>query len=389
WDLTHGHPFLTQQLCSRLWENLYDSDPTGKPTVVPEDVERAIPETLEASRNTLEWLWDGLPPAERVVISALAGAGNRAISQPQLEQLLRESGVRVVIRELQNAPQLLQDWDLIEPSDGGYRFRVELFREWILEHKPLSRVQEELDRIEPLAENLYQAAYGFFRNNQLEDAMPLLRQAIGLNPNHARSRQLLAEIFLLRGEVDQAVQILQLLYDTQPAIARPRLVQALLLKAEDEADDEKRLPIYQQILLIDPHHPITLQRVTDIQRAAYQREFTQRLTEIQKIEKDKRYREALDLARKLAEKYPDERNWQPDIDRLERKTKLAEDYQRAIGAWNSGDRETALRGLADVIVLEPDYEEATRYLHLVKTGHDPALMMNQLAGEQKAHNRAK
>ncbi|GAB4580355.1 MAG: hypothetical protein Fur0022_30950 [Anaerolineales bacterium] len=389
WELTHGHPFLTQQLCSRLWENLYDTDPTGIPTVIPDDVERAIPETLEASRNTLEWLWDGLPPAERVVISALAGAGNRAITQPQLEQLLRESGVRVVIRELQNAPQLLQDWDLIEPAEGGFCFRVELFRQWILEHKPLSRVQEELDRIEPLAENLYQAAYGFFRNNQLEDALPLLRQAIGLNPNHARSRQLLAEIFLLRGEVDQAVQILQMLYDTQPAIARPRLVQALILKGEEETDEAKRLDIYEQILRVDPSHPVAAQKIADLQWAIRQRELSQRLEELQKTEKEKRYRDALELARKLAEKYPDQRDWLPDLDRLERKTKLADDYQRAIGALNSGDRDAAMRGFAELLALEPDYEEATRYLHQAKTGQDPVHLLNQLAGEQKAHNRLK
>ena len=389
WDLTHGHPFLTQQLCSRLWENLYDSDPTGIPTVLPDDVENAISETLEASRNTLEWLWDGLPPAERVVISALAGAGDRSITQPQLEQLLRESGVRVVIRELQNAPQLLRDWDLIEPAEDGYRFRVELFRRWILEHKPLSRVQEELDRIEPLAENLYQAAYGFFRSNQLEDALPLLRQAIGLNPNHARSRQLLAEIFLLRGEVDQAVQILQLLYDTQPSIARPRLVQALLLKTEEEPDEEKRLAIYQQILMVDPTHPVVTQRVADIQKTARQQELAEQLTSLRSLEAEKRYREALELARKLAETYPDDRDWPPDLDRLERKTKLADDYQRAIGALNSGDKETALRGLADVIALEPDYEEATRYLHLAKTGQDATQLASQLSGEQKSHSRVK
>ncbi|MEN8215530.1 MAG: substrate-binding domain-containing protein [Pseudomonadota bacterium] len=63
-----------------------------------------------------EWLWDGLPPAERVVAAALAEAGAGVIYDAQLEHLLYESGVRVVIRELQNAPQLLQDWDLIEPE---------------------------------------------------------------------------------------------------------------------------------------------------------------------------------------------------------------------------------------------------------------------------------
>jgi len=67
-------------------------------------------------------------PAERVVIAALAQAGDRSVDENELEQILRNSGVRILIRELQNAPKILQDWDLIEPVDGGYRFRVELLR---------------------------------------------------------------------------------------------------------------------------------------------------------------------------------------------------------------------------------------------------------------------
>jgi len=170
WQLTHGHPFLTQQLCSRVWEQAYDEEPAEPPIVTLEDVGAAVPDALEASRNTLEWLWGGLPPAERVVASALAEAGPGPITQEQLEHLLHESGVRVVIRELQNAPQLLQDWDLIEPADGGYRFRVELLRRWIAENKPLKRVQEELDRIEPVADSLYQAALGLYQGGQLDQS---------------------------------------------------------------------------------------------------------------------------------------------------------------------------------------------------------------------------
>jgi len=147
WQLTCGHPFLTQQLCSHVWERAYDEEPEEPPTVTPEAVDAAVPDALGASRNTLEWLWNGLPPAERVVISALAEAGPSPITHGKLERLLRESGVRVVIRELQNAPQILQEWDILEPADGGYRFRVELLRRWIVEHKPLRRVQEEPDHI--------------------------------------------------------------------------------------------------------------------------------------------------------------------------------------------------------------------------------------------------
>ncbi len=190
WQWTHGHPFLTQQLCSHVWEQAYDEEADEAPTVTPAAVEAAVSQALDASRNTMEWLWDGLPPAERVVASALAEAGPTAITPEGLERLLHESGVRVVIRELQTAPRLLQDWDLIEPTDNGYRFRVELLRRWIAENKPLHRVQEEMDYVEPVAENLYQAALGLYRVGRLKQAVPSLRQAIAINPNHLRANQL-------------------------------------------------------------------------------------------------------------------------------------------------------------------------------------------------------
>ncbi len=52
--LTSGHPFLTQQLCSYVWERAYDEEPDAPPTVLPKDVDAAVPDALEASRNTLE-----------------------------------------------------------------------------------------------------------------------------------------------------------------------------------------------------------------------------------------------------------------------------------------------------------------------------------------------
>jgi len=159
WQLTNGHPYLTQLFCSRVWENVYDKNPNELPTATLKEVE-TVEQTdiLEASRNALEWLWDGLPPAERIVASALAGAEAKVITEIELKQLLNESGVRIWIQELQNAPHILQEWDLIESTDSGYRFRVELLRRWIAEYKPLAQVQAELDRIVPIADDLYKAA---------------------------------------------------------------------------------------------------------------------------------------------------------------------------------------------------------------------------------------
>jgi tetratricopeptide (TPR) repeat protein len=255
WQLTHGHPFLTQQLCSHVWEQAYDEEPDEPPTVTTVDVNTAVSDALKASRNALEWLWDGLPPAERVVASALAEAGPGPITQEELERLLHESGVRVVIRDLQNAPQLLQDWDLIEPADGGYRFRVELLRRWMAEHKPLRRMQDELDRIEPAAENLYQAALGLYQGGQLDQAIEPLRQTISLNPNHVRANQLLADILLAQGQIVEALLLLMRLYQYQPIVARSRLVQALLAQAQATESGDEELSCYQWVLELDPKQP--------------------------------------------------------------------------------------------------------------------------------------
>ncbi len=254
WALTHGHPYLTQALCWSVWEQAHEEH-DAPPPVRADDVEAAVPAALEAGRNTLEWLWDGLGPAERVVISALAQAGPRTVDEAELERLLRESGVRILIRELQNAPQTLQDWDLIEPADGGYRFRVELLRRWIAAHRPLSRVQDELDRLQPRAENLFQVAYGYYQDGSLEQAEARLREALGFNPNHIKANELLAEILIARGDLNAARDLLEKFYEFNPQATRPRLAQTYLLLARAADDEQSRLEWFEKVIGIQPGDP--------------------------------------------------------------------------------------------------------------------------------------
>jgi tetratricopeptide (TPR) repeat protein len=419
WRLTCGHPFLTQQLCSHVWEHAYDEEP-NEPTAVLEDVNRAVAGALEASRNALEWLWDGLPPAERVVASALAEAGSDPITQDGLEQLLHESGVRVVIRELQNAPELLQDWDLLEPVDGGYRFRVELLRQWIVEHKPLKRVQEELDRIAPIAESLYQAALGLYRNEQLDLAVDSLRQAVGLNPNHVRANQLLADILLAQGQPSEAQRLLERLFEYQPAAARPRLVQALLAQSQATEDEGEQLALYERVLDLDPAQPEAIagrrfiwqcrgdakladgdleaaleayqsaglvDKAAEVEQDMRRRNLAVQLEELEALEQDNRYQDALELARRLADEYAEVRDWPSELVRLKKEALLADMYQRALGALHTGDRQTAQDLLAKVVALDAGYGDATRYLHMAVTGVDVAGLQADLVDEEDARQR--
>ena len=256
WALTRGHAYLTQALCSQVWEAAYDETPDSPPSVTPQMIEDAITPTLDASRHMLEWLWNGLGPAEKVVSAALAGAGQVVVDETRLNDILRESGIRILIRELQNAPELLVDWDILEAADGGHIFRVELLRRWLAKYHPISRTQTELDRILPAADSLFQAAEAFYGQGNLERAENLLEQAVGINPNHLRANEMLAEILIGSGRLDTAAsERLEKLYEFAPANARPRLVQVYLAQAETASEDVARLKLYEKALGLDAGNP--------------------------------------------------------------------------------------------------------------------------------------
>ena len=360
WELTHGHPFLTQALCSKVWEAAYEASDAPEP-VTSADVYAVVSETIEASRNTLEWLWDGLGPAERVVISALAQNGGDAVDETRLEQILRESGVRILIRELQNAPQTLQDWDLIEPIGDGYVFRVEMLRRWIAEARPLKRVQDELDRVQPLAENLFQSAQGFYSSGNMEQAEDLAQRAINLNPNHLKANELLAEILISRNDFEAAQGVLEKLIENYPAAARPRLVQVYLNQAEGATSEAEQLKLYEKVLAIDPDHPAVGAHYYPLVRSQ-----THRI--VANYENNQEYEKALEAAQQALELFPNDQTWQEKVKSLEARTKLDVKYKRALGALQKGERSEAIKLLIDVISIQSDYEQAVGYLYQAVTG---------------------
>ena len=410
--LTGGHPFLTQQVCQLVWERAHAAPAATLPPVTLADVDAAAPLALRSATSALEWLWDGLGPAERLVASALAAGHAGAISQDELAHRLTESGVRILIGELQDAPRILQDWDLIEVVDGGFRFRVELLRRWIAERKPLSHVQRELDYVRPLAENLFSAAYAFYQSGDFAQAVPLLRQAVAVNPNHLRANQLLAEILLAQGALPDARQILETLFEYQPAAARPRLIQVLLLQAQATTDNDEKLRFFESVLELDASQPEAVagrqkmwllraetaeaeNRLADAIEAYRQASLPERanavglrlraarldigLMQVATLERNQEFQRALDLARALRDDYPDADNF-PDLDKLERKTQLDMLYRSALGALQLQDTATARDLLVQVVTLEPAYREASRYLHLAVTGDDPGLVRHEPTG---------
>jgi tetratricopeptide (TPR) repeat protein len=253
WQQTHGHPYLTQCLCYCIWNMAYEPPSKQIPHITPENVIAAIPETLELSESAFEWLWDGLGYADRVVAVALAKS-TKPLTDTQIKQVLKENGLQIIFQELRDAPHILQKWDLIEPTEGGYCFRVELLRRWIADNKLLYQEQEELDRLDPEADKLYETAKNLYKRPNLDAAIDSLYQAININQRHVGAHLLLADIFIEKRQFEKAYEILELLYDYQPLAAREHLIEVLLILGRSSKNKEEQRKLYERVLEIEPEH---------------------------------------------------------------------------------------------------------------------------------------
>ena len=368
YHITSGHPYLTQQLCQVIWDRKCESPSAEVPDVSIGDIREAVPESLENAKNSLEWLWDGLDAAERVTASALAQAGQGVVTPEMLEKCLEENGVRILIGELQDAPRVLELYDIIESRENGWCIRVELLRRWIAEQKSLSRIQDELDRVSPAADNLFQRAYELYRIGSLEETIPILHRTVNLNPNHLKAGRLLAEVLLARGNIAEAAAMLETLYSYNPSAARPRLVQALLSLAKEDKEEVKRIALYERILTLKPDQPEALAGC----RKVYERQGDEAF---EKNELDR----ALAAYKKAgaAEK----------IEKVNKRFQLETLYQQALDALKQNDGKRAAELLADIVFTEHSFREATRYLHLAVTGVDASLLLSEI-GNLKSENAA-
>jgi tetratricopeptide (TPR) repeat protein len=271
WTWTHGHAYFTQLICTIVWDKL-DETRSGQKVVRArvEDVDYAIPTAFRHGAHAFQWIWGGLPPAERVVMAAMATVKDETISEEQIEEALNSSGVQLIARELKIAPGTLVDWELLRLQDHGYTFAVPLLQNWVRQAYPLAKVKEELGRLDPLADNLYQSSKQFYELGSADEAAQLLRQALRQNPNHVRSRLLLARILLEKGQIEglqEAVQVLEEGYKYDKVAVGSDLVKVRLALESFQQEEEEKLRNLQRILEVDPHQSIARVRSKQIWQA--------------------------------------------------------------------------------------------------------------------------
>lgn len=431
WEICQGHTYFTQLLCSVVFENAHDEEPTETPEVDESKVDNAINEALQQGANSFHWIWDGLPPAERIVVSAIAEAKDEVIAQEELIKILTRSGVRLIVQELKLAPRTLVEWELLKQVDGGYSFAIPLLKYWVSKNRPLQKVKEELDRLDPLAERLFQTGRDFYFIGQVTEAESQLRHSLKINPNHLKSRLLLGRILIEVDRADESVAILEEAYKYDKSATQSDLIKALLAVAENSKQDESKcISIYERIITIDKDQPLAKERLERIlsekrlreleakAKLAEQKEAEEdwktaiqileeilsevpdnydwqtrlenaRIQEIAALEKlaqshesEEKWSDAAAIYESLLEKYPEQQKWKICLQKIFEQEQLSTIYYQALGALKTGDNENAIKLLSEVIYKQPNFKEAPEYLLFATKGID----VNQLENMSKIQN---
>jgi len=123
-QLTRCHPFLVQLLCGEIVALKNEQDPSIRRLATLVDVEAAIPQALSSGSFFFADIQNNQVNAtELAILRFLAVQGEKAIVR-------RKTISQRFPDECDRSLNLLLQRELIEETDNGYRFQVELIRRW-------------------------------------------------------------------------------------------------------------------------------------------------------------------------------------------------------------------------------------------------------------------
>ncbi len=249
-NLTGGHPFLTQILCQTVWNQIHEKGHKKTPLVQYINIGRGFSGAVSEAEPFFKWLWSGLGPWQRLFVSALSEKGGRGADKNAIEMRLKDTIKININSQMDSAARLLEKWGIIKSDDDGYAFRVNMISKWIMAHKPIEKVSEELDK---MAENLFILAGDLWEKNDLKNAANLLHQCLALSYRHQKANELLAKVLIRLKRIDDAIKLLEdLIKQSNLPVFRSLLVNAFFIKAENEENIKKQFDIIEKILSLDP-----------------------------------------------------------------------------------------------------------------------------------------
>ena len=205
-ELSAGHPYFTQVICFVIFIQAQVEDNFK---VTREDVENIVDRAIESAEAGLVWFRDGLPIPERVILLAVAEAEARAKDKGDTlfyepSQLLEEYGV-VLTEQLVRAKDKLVEWSIIDIEN---KVKVELVLRWLVKSYSLLREIWQLEKVDSIANYLYEAGNNFPQEEGISKyKLQLYQQALEINPNHFTTLFALADGYNKLFEFIKAVEL--------------------------------------------------------------------------------------------------------------------------------------------------------------------------------------
>ena len=262
--LAAGHPYFTQLICFEAFNAVKAN---GRDTVSVEVIHDVVTRAIESGHGALNWFWEGLPRAERFILSAVAHAagGSGVSSQDDLRRLLEENRILLSGLELKDAPDRLVEWEMLR-RDGAdtYAFVVELVRRWVLQEHPLSNARRDIDYVNKRAVRLFENAREAHSAGDLPYARDEYQRTLKANPNHSGAQLGLALVLYELGELDEAIVEFERAYAIDEMSARDGLMRALLARAEaleKQGLVDKALLEYLHVLRLAPSEETAGRRI--------------------------------------------------------------------------------------------------------------------------------
>jgi tetratricopeptide (TPR) repeat protein len=266
-DLTAGHPYFTQLMCSETFNAMKAQN---QRIVVEADILDLVDQAIESGHGALTWFWDGLPRAERFIMSAVAHVTDETglASKEAIRHILERHRIVLTGLELTDAPDRLVEWEMLRhEGPDHYRFVVELVRRWIIRVHPLESARRDVDYISQRAVRLYENAREAHTTGDLEYARDEYRRALDANPNHSGAQLGLAQVMFELGHIEEAIEEFTKAYALDDMGARDGLVRAHLAQGKrlEEADQANEAILqYEQALNISPTDATTRRRLAAI-----------------------------------------------------------------------------------------------------------------------------
>ena len=253
-NLSAGHPFVTQVICSTIYNLARTRYQNNQQIVLPlsingDDVESIVDEAIGLAEGGLTWFWEGLTPEQQVIFAA--AAETQALPQQPL-MLLKSYGI-VPTEYLDKAYDQLAEYEFLDETK--VKVKIELVRRWLVKTHKLKDEINNLEKFDEEDVNKLLSATDRLRQENDPLALQIYEKALKINPNNFTTVMSLAEEYLKTGQLNQAYEFYKRAYQFYSINKKQEYVlQPLLNLAEkysDEENIEQALEIYVLAYQID------------------------------------------------------------------------------------------------------------------------------------------